>query len=70
MNWRDISYLSSGDKNQKEVFLALSKSRVLKFLAAFDPVLTGTYPIGIYLPDSDLDRFQLAGGCGGHIDDQ
>jgi hypothetical protein len=55
MNWRDISYLCKGDEKQKEVFSALSRSKVLRFLAAFDPVLTGTYPIGIYLPGSDLD---------------
>lgn len=27
----------------------------MELLSAFDPVLTGTYPIGIYLPESDID---------------
>ena len=54
-NWHDISYLEKGDSVQKEVYHAIVHSRLLKILAAFDPVLTGTYPIGIYLPGSDLD---------------
>ncbi len=28
---------------------------LLKLLAAFDPILVGTYPIGIYLEESDID---------------
>ena len=54
-DWRDITYLMKGDKKQKEVYEALNRSRALSFMAAFDPVLTGTFPIGIYLPGSDLD---------------
>jgi len=54
-NWRDISYLETGDKRQREVYKAIKNSSVLKYMAAFDPVVTGTYPIGIYLPGSDID---------------
>jgi len=54
-NWRDISYLESGDPKQKEVFEAINSSGIFEILAEFDPLLTGTYPIGIYLPGSDID---------------
>ena len=54
-NWRDISYLENGDPKQKEVFEAINSSGIFEMLAGFDPVLTGTYPIGIYLPESDID---------------
>ncbi|MBE9484045.1 MAG: DUF4269 domain-containing protein [Bacteroidetes bacterium] len=54
-NWRDISYLESGDPKQKEAFEAINSSGIFEMLAGFDPVLTGTYPIEIYLPDSDID---------------
>ena len=54
-NWHDISYLEKGDSVQKKVYHAIVNSRLMKTLADFDPVLTGTYPIGIYLPESDLD---------------
>jgi len=54
-NWHGIDYLKKGDSVQKEVYHAIEHSRLLKTLAAFDPVVVGTYPIGIYLPGSDID---------------
>ncbi len=54
-SYHDIAYLLDGDEKQKEVYAVLQQSRILKFLYAFDPVLAGTYPIGIYLPESDID---------------
>jgi hypothetical protein len=53
--WRDISYLKRGDPMQMEVYELMCEINVLGKLKAFDPILTGTYPIGIYLPGSDLD---------------
>jgi hypothetical protein len=55
MDWRDITYLEKGNAKQKEIYAILTESRVMKILTPFDPVLTGTYPIGIFLPGSDLD---------------
>jgi len=54
-NWRDLSYLLEGDPRQQHVYEAIMNSRIMKILAAFDPVLTGTYPIGIYVKGSDID---------------
>ena len=53
--WKNISYLKKGDSVQRDVYKILLDSRILNILAAFSPVLAGTYPIGIYLPGSDLD---------------
>lgn len=54
-NYNDITYLLDGDEKQKEVHAALKQSRIMKFLYAFDPFLAGTFPIGIHLPESDID---------------
>lgn len=54
-NWRDPAYLSQGNADQQAVYRALQSSRILDILQGYDPVLVGTYPIGIYLPDSDID---------------
>jgi hypothetical protein len=52
---KDIGYLLQGDNKQKQVYAAIHTCRAMELLSAFDPTLTGTYPIGIYLPDSDID---------------
>ncbi len=54
-NWRDITYLEKGDNVQKKVLSAIVSVRVMELLKAFDPILAGTYPIGIYVPGSDID---------------
>ncbi len=54
-NWRDISYLNRGDPMQVDICKILQDVEVLDKLWPYDPILTGTYPIGIYLPGSDLD---------------
>lgn len=51
----DISNLLKGDNRQKQVYAAIHTCRVMELLSAFDPTLTGTYPIGIHLPESDID---------------
>lgn len=53
--WYDLSYLLKGDEKQRDVYTAIKDSMLLKLLAAFDPILVGTYPIGIYLEESDID---------------
>jgi hypothetical protein len=55
INWRDISYLNRGDPTQGKVYVAIREAGVFSKLKPFDPILTGTYPIGIYLPESDID---------------
>lgn len=54
-DFRDISYLRGGNPRQRAAFEALTRLRVMESLAAYDPLLTGTIPIGIDIPGSDLD---------------
>mgnify|MGYP000008375329 CR=1 FL=1 len=54
-NFTTIKYLKNGNKKQKEAYLDLKSNKVLELLAPFNPILTGTIPIGIDIPESDLD---------------
>lgn len=55
IDFTDIAYLKTGNDRQKMAFLILTKLKVLEKLKAYQPILTGTIPIGIDLPESDLD---------------
>lgn len=54
-SWRDPAYLESGSAAQRAAARAIAESGVLERLAAFDPVLAGTYPLDLAVPGSDLD---------------
>jgi hypothetical protein len=54
-NWRDIHYLLNGDERQRQAYAVLEELDLFYLLRAYDPILAGTIPIGIYLPSSDLD---------------
>ncbi|MBO9586705.1 MAG: DUF4269 domain-containing protein [Flavobacterium sp.] len=55
INFKDISYLQSGNPRQQSAFTVLAQHKVLENLAAFDPILVGTIPINIAIESSDLD---------------
>lgn len=55
IDFQDIIYLKDGNDRQKSAYQSLVKHHVLEKLAAFDPILTGTIPINIDIPESDLD---------------
>ncbi|WP_281631315.1 DUF4269 domain-containing protein [Flavobacterium luteolum] len=55
INFKDISYLKTGNPKQQAAFHVLTKHQVLENLADFDPILVGTIPINIAIGDSDLD---------------
>lgn len=42
------------EKNQK-VYQALTSSKILEVLRAFHPLVSGTFPLGLQVKDSDLD---------------
>lgn len=50
-----IRYLQTGNTKQQKVFRLLNEHRIFHRLAAFQPVLAGTIPIEIDMPESDLD---------------
>ena len=54
-NWKDISYLKTGNKIQISAYNCLKSLNIFECLKEFDPLLTGTIPIGINIKSSDLD---------------
>ena len=54
-DFKNIDYLRVGSVRQIEAFNELIRLGIFDSLAKYSPHLTGTIPIGIDLPDSDLD---------------
>lgn len=54
-DWSDIAYLQLGTARQRQAYAALLKLGILTTLQAYHPVLAGTIPLDIDLPESDLD---------------
>lgn len=54
-NFLDISYLKTGNLRQQKAYNILISSDIMSILKGFDPILTGTIPIGIDIEESDLD---------------
>ncbi len=50
-----IEYLKSGNQRQQQAYRTLKKLSVFEKLSNYNPILTGTIPIDIDLPESDLD---------------
>lgn len=55
MFWDDLTYLNRGSERQRDAFRVLIELDIFSILAEFDPVLAGTFPLGIETPTSDLD---------------
>ncbi|MEZ4942221.1 MAG: DUF4269 domain-containing protein [Saprospiraceae bacterium] len=55
MTFTTIAYLQSGTPSQRRAWRILTRYRVLEKLEPYDPILTGTIPIGIDIDSSDLD---------------
>lgn len=55
IDFQDISYLKNGNERQKSAYQTLIKYQILEKLSAFNPLLAGTIPIDIDIPESDLD---------------
>jgi hypothetical protein len=53
--WDDLTYLNRGSERQRDAFRVLIELDLFSVLAEFDPVLAGTFPLGIEIPTSDLD---------------
>lgn len=54
-SFRNIEYLKFGNERQKLAFSEIKKYEIFEKLKKYNPILTGTIPIGIDLPESDLD---------------
>jgi len=55
VDWRDISYLSSGTIRQRSAYSNLLRLGILESLGEYDPVLVSTVNIDIEIDSSDLD---------------
>lgn len=55
INFKNIEYLKLGNTRQKEVYAEIKRLHIFETLSSYHPILTGTIPIGIDLPESDLD---------------
>jgi hypothetical protein len=53
--WDDLTYLNRGSDRQRDAFQVLIELDIFSVLAEFEPVLAGTFPLGIETPTSDLD---------------
>lgn len=55
INFENIEYLLLGNKTQRETYRILSGNKIFEILNTYRPILVGTIPIEINLPDSDAD---------------
>ncbi len=55
INFKNIEYLKIGNGRQKKAYKVLKELNVFESLKEYNPILTGTIPIEIDLPESDLD---------------
>lgn len=51
----EIEYLKSGSEKQNDAYKVIQELNILKILKKYNPILVGTIPIEIDLPESDLD---------------
>lgn len=55
VDWSNPEYLLHGNERQRAAYRALSELNIFHVLQEYDPLLVGTIPLGIDLPESDLD---------------
>lgn len=54
-DFTNIKYLKLGNDRQRKAYKELKELRIFENLKKYNPILTGTIPIDIDLPESDLD---------------
>lgn len=54
-NFLDLAYLQKGNERQRQAYMAMEELQMIDRLASYHPVLAGTIPLDIDMPDSDLD---------------
>lgn len=53
--FKNISYLQKGNPKQQIVYTLLNEFKIIEILKAYKPLVVGTIPIEIDLPESDVD---------------
>ena len=64
VDFTNIQYLRSGNNRQQRAYLKLTELSIFEKLQAYKPLLAGTIPLGIDLPESDLD---IICECSNHV---
>jgi len=54
-DFRNTEYLKSGNNRQRKAYTELNELKIFESLKKYNPILAGTVPIEIDLPESDLD---------------
>lgn len=54
-DFKNIEYLKFGNERQRNAYFVLQELEIFDFLEKYNPILAGTIPIEIDLPESDLD---------------
>ncbi len=55
IDFTDISYLKDGSSRQKNVYRIIDDLKIFENLLSYNPILTGTIPLGIDVDSSDID---------------
>jgi len=55
IDFNDLSYLSKGNSRQQRAYKVIDNRKIMKVLNDFTPFLAGTIPLGVDIPESDLD---------------
>lgn len=55
MDFLTLDYLKIGSDIQKRIFQVLENHQIFQKLKTYNPILAGTFPIGINIDGSDLD---------------
>jgi len=50
-----VDYLKDGNDRQKKLFYEISNLGLMESFSLFNPIIVGTIPIGIDIPNSDVD---------------
>ena len=64
IDFTHIAYLKYGNRRQQSAYEELTGLSIFEHLRDYNPILTGTIPIGIDLPESDLD---IICQCSDHV---
>lgn len=51
----NIEYLKEGSSIQRKVYKTITKFNIIEQLRQFNPILVGTFPLGINIETSDID---------------
>jgi len=54
-DFKDITYLKTGNSRQQKTYRLLQEHRIIEVLLEFNPLVVGTIPIGIDIDSSDVD---------------